>query len=191
MNLAKSNRKRPAGKTLPNMYLITIPRCDLPKKFIFRGLEPICDRLLVSKENHTISYLDSCCKNSSVKKKNSFEGRVDKQFFNKEEYFFSLLNKMKGSDENCLLRENEQTSKNAYQLTENLTSDSNCSIFENEKKINNPCTSKQADEQNFQTNVGNFGVDEDDWIHCKSHLHIFAGNIKIFNQIKCFNFVNI
>lgn len=193
------NRKRPIGKTMPNMYLITIPRCDLPKKFIFRGLEPLCNRLLVSKEAHTISYIDSCCKNSSVKNKNlnSDKKRGLSGFFNKEKYYF---NKYENEESICVSGDISNECEvsgdvsnliNCLSETTNSNTNSNVCTLQinnatnNEQKLNNFKTSQAINNYNMSKkchdNHKMFKEDEDsEWIHCKSHLHIFAGKIKIF-----------
>lgn len=156
----KINNRRPVGKPLPNMYLITIPRCDLPKKFIFRGLEPICNRLLVSKEMHSISYIDSCCKNSSIKKQSLNLQEKSKSFFNKENYFNQILD-----------IESNLNSKNELPPSEI----NNCV---SSQSFSPPVPDKDRPHCSKNTMEKNQVEESDNWIHCKSHLHIFAGNLK-------------
>lgn len=55
-----------SAKSRKAIYFITIPRCDLTREFIFDGFDLFCKRLIVAKEEHKLTYADSCCAHSSI-----------------------------------------------------------------------------------------------------------------------------
>lgn len=55
-----------SAKPQKPIFFLTIPRCTLSREYVYEGFNMFCERLIVAKEMHTLSYNNSCCKNSSV-----------------------------------------------------------------------------------------------------------------------------
>ena len=171
--LTRNNRGRVSNGSVINNYLITIPRCDIPKQFVFDGLISLCNRLAVSQENHSITYLDSCCLNSSVRKPNSIvtvQTNEDTQTsFSNEETEVNPIKK----------RRAEQITREIFQRICNGTETRIAQISnyleqsktsENDESFHTTLTSP-LETSSFSTYINN----DEEWIHCRSHIHIFAG----------------
>ncbi|CAF1028365.1 unnamed protein product [Brachionus calyciflorus] len=159
-----ANRRVSNGSTINN-YLITIPRCNLPKKYIFDGLVNLCNRLAVSKEKHSISYLDSCCKNSSIRK--------DQIGSNTRSMSFSSQT----SQQNGLPR-NEQISRERFQqICQEDTIRRSINQYKKQINFNEEDVTLSSEEHDSQTSFINdtaLQEEQHEWIHCNSHIHIFA-----------------
>ena len=163
------NRRISNGATINN-YLITIPRCDLPKKYLFDGLVNLCSRLAVSKEKHSITHLDSCCKNSSIPKNTSLNNTN------------TSVNAPSQTGDQVEIRRNEPITKERFQkiCDDDDARITNIALY---KKLRN--TTELADSFRYSPTVDQnessflndtlLQDDNQEWIHCKSHIHIYAG----------------
>lgn len=192
-----NNKKRVAHSTEINNYLITIPRCDLPKKYVFEGLVNFCNRLAVSKEKHSIQYLDSCCKNSSIRRTTASNSLNTTITSNSQNHSTSSI--ISQADQSQGILNNNQTKRSRNEeLTEqqirqiyngDITNRNTIKHYkrtkttgrssQNEETVHSSLSSFASSQSSFLDET-NSSVDDDNWIHCKTHIHIFAG--KSFNK---------
>lgn len=66
VNRQETFRQVRSNGPMKSTYFITVPRCDLERQYVFDGFSLFCDRLIVAKESHKLTYNNSCCENSSL-----------------------------------------------------------------------------------------------------------------------------
>ncbi|CAF0837382.1 unnamed protein product [Brachionus calyciflorus] len=216
------NRPRISNGSNVNNYLITLPRCDLPKQYVFDGLFNLCSRLAVSKEKHTTTYIGYCCKNSSIQKDNLQPDQAQQpttsrallntstiessNLFNQThsqdtsnnkrprdeiittEVLQQIYNGTLANRNNIRLykRPRSGTSSTPRIQTSDFSNQTNDRNEENSSQISLVQTgSHDSQENNSQPqssflNDTFFEQEQDNWLHCNSHLHIYAEFLEEF-----------
>lgn len=177
---ATRNARVSNGATINN-YLITIPRCDLPKKYVFDGLFKLCNRLAISKEKHTITYIGYCCKNSSVNRKANRNGQAQHNPNLPRQSSQNLNDTITSITSQPITNESLQRILSGELLTTH-----NLQRYKRPRLVTNDNTNENISyspvesvaESSFLSDTHFDNEINDNWLHCNSHIHVFAGNKK-------------